>query len=55
MAEDVAREKRKGEFVDLYQQPTLILGYAKGNKINPSFLGPSLKRRFVDVGSNEPK
>ena len=51
LAEDEAREKRKRDFVDLYDQPTIVLGYSKGNTINPAFLGPSLKRRFVEVVS----
>ena len=52
-AEDVARDKRKRELVDNWiNEPTITLGFSsKINRINPSFLGPSLKRRFLDVSS----
>ena len=50
LAEDVARNKRKRELVDNWiNEPTITLGLSKINRINPSFLGPSLKRRFLDV------
>ena len=53
LAEDEAREKRKRELVDNWEsEPTITLGTSKVNKINPSFLGPSLKRRFLDVNSH---
>ena len=52
LAEDVAREKRKRDFVDNWEdEPTITLGFTKYNKINPAFLGPTLKRRFLDENS----
>ena len=52
LAEDVARDKRKRELVDNWiDEPTITLGLSKINRINPSFLGQSLKRRFLDVNA----
>ena len=53
LAEDVAKEKRKRAIVDDWDtQPTITLGYPSNSKLNPAFLGPSLKRRFLDVNSS---
>ena len=53
LAEDVAWDKRKRELVDNWiDEPTITLGISKINRINPSFLGPSLKRRFLDVNAS---
>ena len=48
LAQDVANEKRKREVVDdANRQPTIELGYASHDRLNPAFLGPSLKRLFI--------
>ena len=53
LAQDVACAKRKRDFVENWEsQPSINLGYTRINKINPAFLSPSLKRRFVDVNSS---
>ena len=52
LAEDVAREKRKRDLVDNSEdEPTITLGFTRCKKINPAFLGPTLKRRFLDKNS----
>ena len=53
LAEDEAKEKRKREIVDdCDAQPTIVLGYPSNSRLNPAFMGPSLKRRFLDVNSS---
>ena len=48
LAEDVAIEKRKRDIVDNWDdEPTITLGIPSHNIINPSFLSPALKRRFL--------
>ena len=50
LAEDVAREKRKRDLVDNWDdEPTITLGLTRWTRINPFFLGPKLKRRFLDA------
>ena len=52
LAQDVEREKRKREAVDGWDaQPTIVLGYPTTSVLNSAFLGPSLKRRFLDDNS----
>ena len=53
LAEDEAKEKRKREIVDDWDaQPTIVLGYPSNSRLNPAFMGPSLKQRFLDVNSS---
>ena len=49
LAQDVAKEKRKRDFVDNWdEEPTFILGTTSHSRINPSFLSLALKRRFLE-------
>ena len=49
LAQDVAKEKRKRDLVDDWdEEPTINLGTARHNRIKPSFLSLALKRRFLD-------
>ena len=49
LAQDVAKEKRKREAVDEWDgQPRITFVFSTNSKLNPAFLGPSLKMRFLD-------
>ena len=53
LPQDVAREKRNRDLVENWEpQTSTTLGYTRITKINPAFLGPSLKKRMVDVNSS---
>ena len=52
LAQDVEREKRKREAVEGWDRhPTIELGYPTTDILNSAFLGPFLKRRFLDDNS----
>ena len=49
IAQDMDKEKRKREAVDEWDgQPRITFVFSTNSKLNPAFLGPSLKRRFLD-------
>ena len=48
LAQDVAREKRKRDFVDNWdEEPMFFIGTTSHSRISPSFLSLALKRRFL--------
>ena len=52
LMQDLAKEKRKREAVDEWdEQPIVTLGYSTNSKLNPAFLGPTLKRKFPKQSS----
>ena len=54
LAEDRAAEKRKRDFVDGYgDQATIVLGFPTTRTLKSNFLGPRLKRRFLEGRSPE--
>ena len=49
IAQDMDKERRKREAVDEWDgQPRITFVLSTNSKLNPAFLGPSLKRRFLD-------
>ena len=52
LAQDVEREKRKREAVDGWDMhPSIVLCSSINSRLYSAFLGPSLKRRFLDDNS----
>ena len=50
LAQDEAKEKRKRDALDEWDgQAILVLGIPVKRELNPALLGPTLKRRFLDV------
>ena len=50
LAEDVVSAKRKRDAHDADSNGCSIsIGYVKHRAINPNFLGPILKKRFLDI------